>query len=82
MKRREPVNGDLFGAPPAKARDTTPLTLPMRLIDQTEKAWFLSIDGRSGSAKWAPKSEVTRGEGAEAGQFTMPRWVAADRGWL
>lgn len=82
MKPRVPVTRDLFGEAPAPRRDATPVTLPMRLVDQTDKGWLLTPDGRSGSAKWAPKSEVTRGEGPEEGRFTMPRWVAADRGWL
>lgn len=79
---RPPVNHDLFGLPPTPARDRTPVTLRMRQIDRTELGLFLSLDGVKNSAKWAPASEIKRGEGADENLFTMPKWVARERGWL
>jgi len=79
---RQPVNRELFGAPARPAQDMRPVSLPMRLHGDTELAWLLSGDGRVASAKWAPKSKVTRGEGRDEHVFTMPRWVARERGWL
>jgi hypothetical protein len=80
--RRPPVNRDLFGEPPTPPRDRTPVTLGLQFVDQSEKAWLLRASGRRGVTAWAPKSEVTRGEGPRAGEFTMPRWIARERGWL
>jgi hypothetical protein len=70
--------------PAARPRDLTPVTLPLDAVGEgTGKAWLLRPSGVKGAAaKWAPRSEVMRGEGAEAGLFTMPRWVAVERGWL
>lgn len=76
------MTGDLFG----EARRSEPprgsVSLALVLHDQTEKAWLLgeTIDGRD--AQWAPKSQVTRGEGRDANVWTMPAWLAADRGWM
>ena len=79
---RPPINRDLFGAAPPTPRDERPVRLPMVLMHQTQEGWFLSPDGKSGRAKWAPKSKVSRGVGADATLFTMPRWIARERGWL
>jgi hypothetical protein len=70
--------------PPSGARDDTPVTLPMREVHSgTDRAWFLVPLGvGSGKAAFAPRSKVTRGEGPQASQFTMPRWVAVENGWL
>lgn len=81
MTRRAPENRQLFGRPPDPPKDRTPVRLPMHYVDQTEKAWLLRPGPRE-PAKWAPKSEVRRGEGPEENLFTMPRWVARERGWL
>lgn len=76
---------DLFGAAPAPAgRDVTPITIPMREVAKgTDKAWHLAPAGvGSAKAAFAPRELVKRGEGDRAGLFTMPRWIAAERGWL
>ena len=84
MRAREPPQPDLFGRPATPPRDTTPVTLPMRAIGPgTDKAWFLAPLGvSSAKAGFAPRSEVVRGQGPAEGQFTMPRWLARERGWL
>ena len=41
-----------------------------------------SAEARKAKPAWAPKSELMRGEGHQEGLFTMPRWVARERGWL
>lgn len=69
---------------PAQARDSTPVTLPMREVHSgTPKAWFLAPLGlSSGKAAFAARALVTRGEGPLASQFTMPRWIARENRWL
>lgn len=77
------MTGDLFGSDaPGAAPSDGAVQLALILHDQSTKAWLLgeSVDGRK--AKWAPKSKVTRGEGRDANIWTMPRWVAVERGWL
>lgn len=85
MKRRAPnPQRQLFGAAPVEARDETPVTLPMREISAgTDKAWHLAPLGvSSGKAAFAARSLVTRGQGDRASLFTMPKWLARERGWL
>jgi len=72
----------LFPDLPPEPRDPSPVTIALRVLDQTEKAWLLVCDGRKSGAAWAPKSELTRGEGHQDCLFTMPRWIARERGWL
>jgi hypothetical protein len=86
MKRRapSPVNGDLFGHKGPTPKDTTPVSVPLmhHPAGSTDKAWMLSKPGRGNAPKHAPRSLVTEGEGPNAGIFTMPRWIALERGWL
>lgn len=84
MTRRAPPQRDLFGAPKAPPRDTTPVSVLLREVasSSTERAFFLApMPGGRGKAGFAPRSEATRGEGVNANVFTMPRWLAAERGW-
>lgn len=86
MKRPKPSPQRLLpglAAPPA-GRDATPVTLPMREVHGgTDKAWFLAPLGvGSGKAAFAARAVVSRGEGPQASQFTMPRWLAVENGWL
>lgn len=73
-----------MAAPVRPARDDAPVTLPMAEVHGgTAEAWFIAPLGvGTGKAAFAPRSLVTRGEGPASSQFTMPRWVAAERGWL
>lgn len=79
---RAPRQTDLFGPAPKGDRDCTPVSIRMSVIDQTAVGIFLAIDGRKGTAKWAPKAQVRAGEGRDENLFTMARWVARERGWL
>lgn len=79
---RPPRQTDLFGAAPRGDRDTTPVSIRMAVIDETPLALFLAIEGRKGTAKWAPKAHLRAGEGRDENLFTMPRWVAKERSWL
>lgn len=73
---------DLFGDEIDDDDSKGAVSLALVLHDQRAKAWLLAetIDRRD--AKWAPKSEVRRGEGRDENVWTMPRWLARDRGWL
>lgn len=85
MKRRVPnPQRQLFAAPAEATKDETPVTLPMREISPgTDKAWHIAPLGvSSGKAAFAARSLVTRGVGDQASQFTMPKWLARERGWL
>ncbi len=67
---------------PPRPRDEGLVTIPMQAIGKgTADAWFLKPDG-PGKPTWAPRKLVTRGEGLQASLFTMPKWVAVERGWL
>ncbi|MDR3513757.1 MAG: hypothetical protein P4L73_19140 [Caulobacteraceae bacterium] len=48
---------------------------------ETDKAWRLS-KGTADEPQWLPKSMAERGEGLMSEVWTMPRWIARDRGWL
>lgn len=45
-------------------------------------AWLLSPDGGQEAARWLPFSQGQRGEGPDASVWTMPKWIAVDRGWV
>jgi hypothetical protein len=75
---RPPVNGDLFGVPRAAERDHTPVTLGMDYLGATDLGIFLRPAGRKGGEAWAPIGQVARA----GDRYTMPRWVALERGWL
>ena len=74
---------DLFGDVPEPARDDAPVSLSLIVVGTpSAAAWPLS-DGRPGSpVRWVPKSRVRRGEGRDENLWTMPRWMARERGWL
>jgi|GEM_PF-1264048 len=86
MKRRPlpSPQSDLFGQPRTPPRDTTPVTLAMQVVGPgTDKAWFLRPRGvAKGAPGFAPRSECRPGVGPSENLFTMPRWLARERGWL
>lgn len=88
MTRRRPPSPQRIlpglAAPARAPRDDAPVTLPMAEVSKgTDAAWHLAPLGVATSkAAFAPRSLVIRGAGPAASQFTMPRWVAAERGWL
>ncbi len=73
---------DLFGeaarAPPS-AGETA---LVLVLHGQTDRAWLLAESQDRRAAKWAPKRHVKRGEGRDENVWTMPIWLARERGWM
>jgi hypothetical protein len=73
---------DLFGETPKLESKAGEVALAMVLHDQTDKAWLLAetIDRRE--AQWAPKSQAKRGEGRDENIWTMPIWLAQERGWM
>ena len=76
---------DLFGKPPASAaRDNTPVSIPLVHLPKhdTDKALMLMKHGRGHAPGFAPRSVTTEGVGPNAGIFTMPKWLARERGWL
>lgn len=65
-------------------RDTTPAEIEAREIatSSTEKALFLVPSRPGAKPGFVPRSVATQGEGPRARFFTMPRFVAVERGWL
>lgn len=76
------MTGDLFGHDPPTAPKAGEVQIALVLHRESERGWLLSETARAADAQWAPKSEIRRGEGRDENVWTMPRWIAADRGWL
>lgn len=80
------VQGDFFGAPKAPPRDTTPVTMTMEVVagSCTDKAWFLRPKGQryAGFVFAARALCVRSSDPARPDDFTMPKWLARERGWL
>jgi len=53
-----------------------------QLHHETDKAFLVSDDGDREKAVWLPKSQVEQGDAKGKGVFifTMPEWLAADKG--
>lgn len=72
---------DLFGfearAPSAKGE----VSIALILHDDGAKAWLVSETGKAVDAEWLPKSQAKRGEGRDENIWTMPVWLARDRGY-
>lgn len=74
---------DLFGLdPPDQGPGHDEVQLALVLHRESAKAWLLAEGLDAREAQWAPKSSVRRGEGRDENVWTMPRWMARDRGWL
>lgn len=73
---------DLFGEPPRRAAQAGEVALAMVLFDQTDKAWLLGQTRDRREAQWATKSQASRGEGRDEMIWTMPTWLAQERGWM
>ena len=73
---------DLFGFDPVEEPADGEIAVALVLHDQTDRAWLLADDEDRRKARWAPKSQAKRGEGRDANVWTMPVWLARDRGWL
>lgn len=72
---------DLFGFDDPSGPPQGSVLLALVLHDQTEAAWLLGETNDRRDAKWAPKSKAKRGEGRDENVWTMPAWLASDRGW-
>jgi hypothetical protein len=66
----------------SRGRRSEPVEIALVLHAESPIAWLLSDTDDRADAKWAPKSQVTRGEGRDDDVWTMPEWLAIDRGWL
>lgn len=73
---------DLFGETPRPAPKASEIALAMVLHGQTDKAWLLAETNDWREAQWAPKSHAKRGEGRDENIWTMPTWLAQERGWM
>lgn len=74
---------DLFGFEgPSDTPKAGEVQLSLVLHREGDKAWLLAEGVDVRDAKWVPKSEVRRGEGRDENVWTMPMWLARDRGWL
>lgn len=73
---------DLFGQDPPPEPRAGEVSVSLVLHRESDRGWLLA-DGRDvRDARWAPKSEVRRGDGRDENIWTMPAWLARDRGWL
>lgn len=74
---------DLFGLdPPVRLTKPGEVAIAMVLHGETASAWLLAQGQDRRDALWAPKSECRRGEGRDENVWTMPAWLAVDRGWM
>ncbi|WP_438852644.1 hypothetical protein [Brevundimonas nasdae] len=73
---------DLFGEAPRTEPKAGEIALALVLHGQTDKAWLLAETIYQRDAQWAPKSHAKRGEGRDENVWTMPTWLARERGWM
>lgn len=77
------MTGDLFGHdPPKREAVGGRVALAMILHGETSSAWLLAGGMDRREARWVPKSECRRGEGRDENVWTLPTWMARDRGWM
>lgn len=77
------MTGDLFGHDPPKRESAGgQVALAMVLHGETASAWLLAETMDRREARWVPKSECRRGEGRDENIWTLPTWMARDRGWV
>lgn len=76
---------DLFGrsaAPLSRPNDLVRLAAIESSWASTDKAWFLTPDAPGAKGAHVPRSKCARGVGAEINTWSMPRWLAHEKGWL
>lgn len=75
------MSGDLFGfeAPPEDRSATVQLRLIV--LDDRRLSWLVTADPMK-RGEFLPKSACSRGEGRDAEIFTVPRWMAREKGLL
>ena len=80
FRKVEPAR-DLFGERRGED-DGGDVELLMTVTVETSRAWALVSKTKGGSARWVPKSMVRRSAAPHEDVFTMPRFMARERGWL
>lgn len=76
------MTGDLFGHDPPRRQENGEVQLAMVMHGETAAAWLLAETMDRREARWVPKSECRRGEGQDENVWTLPTWMARDRGWM
>lgn len=78
------MSRDLFGFDTQDGNRRGGAEVDLTLVFHREgpSGWLLgeSLDVRE--AQWVPKSQVRRGEGRDENVWSMPAWLARDRGWM
>ena len=75
------MSDDLFGFEAREETASGDVALALIFHDDTAKAWLLGESDDVRMAKWVPKSQAKRGEGRDENVWTMPAWLAKDRGF-
>lgn len=78
------MSRDLFGFD-ARSGDRQPgseVDLSLVLHREGASAWLLGEGLDARDAQWVPKSQVRRGEGRDENVWSMPAWLARNRGWI
>lgn len=79
MSRRPDLFGETRGPSPRKGD----VELLLAVLDERPRAWLVRLKSRVGEeARWIPKAECRRMAAPDDDVFQVPRWIAADRGWL
>lgn len=78
------MSRDLFGfdTQDGDRRGGGAVDLTLVLHREGVSAWLLGESLDAGEAQWVPKSQVRRGEGRDENVWSMPAWLARDRGWM
>ncbi len=60
------------------------IDVTLQMHHETDKAFLVSDDGNREKAIWLPKSQCERGDPKGKGvfEFTMPEWLAMDKGLI
>ena len=73
-----------------KAQNNDTIDVTLFLVHETERAYLVTEDDPFGGVSaqqawmWIPKSQCERGEkrGAALYEFTMPEWLAIEKGFV
>ena len=78
------MSRDLFGfdTQSGRGRGGGEVALSLVLHREGVSAWLLAEGLDVVDAQWVPKSQVRRGEGRDENVWSMPAWLARDRGWM
>ena len=73
---------DLFGETVEEIDDNGEIALALVFHGEKGRAWLLGQTDQQSDAQYVPKSQVQRGEGRDENVWTLPVWLARDRGFL